>query len=79
MPDLAYLQQSVINGRCLGRKHQGGAIRVLRIGTSMKRRMYDFVSPEWEAFEIRLGCLGSQQNGSRNVRPARLFSRSLGN
>ena len=65
MPDLAYLQQSVVDGRCLGRKDQGGAIRVFRISVSMKSQMDDFVLTKGEAFEIGLGCLGAQQNGFR--------------
>jgi hypothetical protein len=65
LPDLAYLKQSIIDGRYLGRKDQGGAIREFSIGVSMKSQMYDFELPEWEAFEIRLGCLGAEQNGFR--------------
>jgi hypothetical protein len=59
LPDLAYLEQSVVDGRRLGRKYKGGAIREFRVSVPMKSQMYDFVLSEWEAFEIRFGCLGA--------------------
>jgi hypothetical protein len=77
LPDLAYLKQSVVDGRCFGRKHQGGAIREFRIGISMKRQMYDFVLSEREAFEICLGCLGAQKNGFGGGKSVAMLSTSL--